>query len=160
MPATPLRQTRQRVAVAEVLAGAAGFSTAQRVHELLAARGEPVSLATVYRHLQGLAESGRIDVIRTPDGQSAYRCCDHGARHHHHLVCRRCGHTVEVEFGTFEAVVAELAARHGFTEVAHELELFGLCPACAAASNQGTTNDQATTSTDRATTSNQDATTA
>jgi Fur family ferric uptake transcriptional regulator len=132
MPAAPLRQTRQRVAVAETLAEASGFSTAQQVHERLAARGEPVALATVYRHLQALAEAGRADVLRTPDGQLAYRCCAHGERHHHHLVCRACGHTVEVEFGTFEAVVAELASRHGFAEVTHELELFGLCPRCAA----------------------------
>nr|NLI50720.1 transcriptional repressor [Propionibacterium sp.] len=132
MSAAPLRQTRQRVAVAETLAAAAGFSTAQQVHERLVARGERVALATVYRHLQALAESGLADVLRTPDGQVAYRCCAHGQRHHHHLVCRRCGHTVEVEFGTFESIVEELAARHGFAEVTHELELFGICPRCSA----------------------------
>ncbi len=135
MPAAPLRQTRQRVAVAETLAAASGFSTAQQVHERLAARGERVALATVYRHLQALAESGHADVLRTPDGQVAYRCCSHGARHHHHLVCRRCGHTVEVEFGTFESIVEDLAARNGFTQVTHELELFGVCPRCAMADN-------------------------
>lgn len=127
----PQRRTRQRVAVAETLKAASGFSTAQQVHESLAARGEAVSLATVYRHLQGLVDSGMADVIRTPEGQFAYRCCALGGEHHHHLVCRVCGHTVEVEFDNFEAMVGALARRHGFADVSHELELFGLCSSCS-----------------------------
>ena len=108
-----------------------GFQTAQQVHERLEARGDRVALATVYRNLAALAEAGEIDVVRTPEGQCGYRRCDHGA-HHHHLICRSCGRAVEIEFGSFEALVNELAGRHGFTRVEHEIELFGLCPACSA----------------------------
>lgn len=129
---TGRRHTRQRTAVADVLDGLDEFRTAQEVHDLLRGRGDGVGLATVYRNLQAMADAGEVDVVRTPDGQAAYRrCAEH---HHHHLICRRCGRTVEVEFPNFEDVVAALAGRHGFTSVDHEVELYGLCASCAAAS--------------------------
>lgn len=129
-PAQP-RRTRQRAAVAAVLAQAREFRTAQQVHDLLSGRGDQVALATVYRTLQTMADVGEVDAIRTPDGTVAYRCCSQVHTHHHHLVCRNCGHTVEVEFGDFEGLVAAVARRNGFTAVAHEIELFGLCERCS-----------------------------
>lgn len=124
------RQTRQRVAVAEALAGASEFQTAQQVHDRLATGDARVALATVYRNLQAMADAGEIDSIRTPDGQSAYRSCS-GTAHHHHLICRSCGKTIELDLGSFEGLVAGIAQRHGFTAVDHEIELFGLCAACS-----------------------------
>lgn len=132
--AVPHRRTRQRAAIAAVLSEVPGFQTAQQLHELLADRGEAVALATIYRHLQAMADRGEIDVIRTPEGQCAYRRCTHPEHHHHHLVCRRCGHTVEIESGSVESLLGALAAEHGFTSVAHELELFGICSRCSATS--------------------------
>ena len=108
------------------------FRTAQQVHDLLVERGEQVALATVYRTLQSMADGGEVDAIRTPDGTSAYRCCSHGHTHTHHLICRNCGHTVEVELGNVEGLMAAVAHRHGFTGVAHEIELYGLCADCSA----------------------------
>ena len=124
------RRTRQRTAVARVLAGRLEFRTAQEVHDLVRSEGDPVGLATVYRTLQAMADAGEVDVIRTPDGQSAYRDCSLSTEHHHHLVCRRCGRSVEVSFDTFECALGDLAARHGFRDVLHEVTLFGLCSDC------------------------------
>ncbi|WP_040161128.1 Fur family transcriptional regulator [Nigerium massiliense] len=121
----PRRATRQRSAVSALMVGLDEFHTAQEVHDLLRHQGESVGLATVYRNLQAMADDGELDVVRTPDGQSAYRHC--AGHHHHHLICRACGHTVEVEFPNFEETVARVAAEHGFTAVDHEVELFGLC---------------------------------
>ena len=58
-------------------------------------RGEGVGLSTVYRALQALAGADEFDVLRAGDGAALYRRCSSG--HHHHLVCRDCGRTVEVE---------------------------------------------------------------
>lgn len=129
--AAPQRRTRQRAAVADVLAGLSEFRTAQDIHDLLAARGVRVGLATVYRALQSLAESGEADVVRTPDGQHAYRPCGQARHHHHHLICRSCGRTVEVAFAGLEEVLDAVARDHGFTAVDHDLELFGLCASCS-----------------------------
>jgi Fur family ferric uptake transcriptional regulator len=123
-----LRPTRQRRAVTEVLDSFADFRSAQEIHELLGERGKPVGLATVYRTLQRLAEAGDVDVLRTEDGEAIYRRCSDS--HHHHLVCRSCGATVEVEGPTVERWTRAIAAEHGYADVSHTLEIFGTCRNC------------------------------
>lgn len=124
-----LRTTRQRTAVAAALDEVEGFRSAQDIYALLREKGETVGLTTVYRTLQALAEAGEVDVLRTGDGEAAYRRC--GTSHHHHLVCRACGRTVEVEGPTVERWASQVAHDHGFTEVSHTVEVFGRCPACS-----------------------------
>lgn len=123
------RPTRQRRLVLDVLTGGAGFISAQDLHAALRGRGEGVGLATVYRTLGAMAAEGTLDVLHTDDGQTRYRRCE--ARvHHHHLVCRNCGRTVEVQGADVETWAAGTAAAHGFTDVSHTLEVFGRCPDC------------------------------
>ncbi|GAB7047764.1 Fur family transcriptional regulator [Catenuloplanes indicus] len=129
--AAAVRNTRQRTAVSSLLAEVEGFHSAQDLHAMLRDRGERVGLTTVYRTLQGLADSGEIDVMRPPGGEHLYRRCSSG--HHHHLVCRSCGSTVEVEGPAVESWADRVAAQHGFVDVSHTLEIFGTCKACAGA---------------------------
>lgn len=123
-----VRPTRQRLAVAEVLASFDDFRSAQEIHDLLGQRGERVGLATVYRTLQSFADAGELDVLRTEEGEAIYRRCS--TTHHHHLVCRSCGATVEVEGPAVERWTNAIAAEHGYSDLSHTLELFGICPAC------------------------------
>ncbi len=125
------RQTRQRTAVLAVLGEQDVFRTAQDLHALLRERGDAVGLATVYRALQALAVDGLVDVLRTVVGEAAYRRCS--PVHHHHLVCRSCGTTVEVADPPVERWAAKVAADHGFADVQHQLEVFGTCGTCTAA---------------------------
>ena len=124
-----MRPTRQRTAVASALASVEGFTSAQALHDVLRARGESVGLTTVYRHLQALADAGEVDVLRNDDGESVYRRCA-AEDHHHHLVCRVCGATVEVTGPAVEAWASAVAAEHGYADVSHTLEVFGTCPRC------------------------------
>ena len=102
------------------------------IHDLLRSHGEKIGLATVYRHLQAMTDAGEVDVVRTPDGQASYRGCGQATHdHHHHLICRQCGRTVELELDGIEELIARLASENGYTEVDHSIELRGLCPACA-----------------------------
>jgi Fur family ferric uptake transcriptional regulator len=123
-----MRPTRQRLAVVEAMASFDDFRSAQEIHDLLGRRGETVGLATVYRTLQRLAEAGDVDMLRTEDGEAIYRRCSDS--HHHHLVCRDCGRTVEVEGPAVERWTQSIAAEHGYAEVSHTLEIFGTCPDC------------------------------
>ncbi|MGI8888984.1 MAG: Fur family transcriptional regulator [Nocardioidaceae bacterium] len=123
------RATRQRKAVVAALGTVDVFRSAQEIHALLRERRENVGLTTVYRSLQALADAGDIDVLRTPDGESVYRQCSTG--HHHHLVCRGCGLTVEIEGPTVESWAIKTARAHGFAEIEHTLEMFGTCATCA-----------------------------
>ena len=124
-----VRSTRQKAAIASALADIESFVTAQALHALLLDRGERVGLATVYRCLQALSDTDQVDVLRTADGETAYRRCS--SHHHHHLVCRGCGHAVEVEGPGLERWADSVATDHGYAEVSHTLEIFGICPACA-----------------------------
>ncbi len=72
---TRVRGTRQAEAVASVLDRLSGFCSAQQIHAELRERGEQVGLTTVYRHLQVLSETGRIDAIRDSTGEILYRRC-------------------------------------------------------------------------------------
>ena len=125
----PLRATRQRAAVSALLDETDDFRSAQDLHEALRRRGETVGLTTVYRTLQALADAGEVDVLRTAEGENVFRRCSTG--HHHHVVCRSCGRTVEVEGPAVERWAERVAAEHGFTAVTHTLEVFGTCPECA-----------------------------
>lgn len=130
-----VRNTRQRAAVVALLAEVEGFHSAQALHAMLRQRGDRVGLTTVYRTLQGLADSGEVDVMRPPGGEHLYRRCSAG--HHHHLVCRGCGRTVEVEGPAVETWTSRVAAAHGYVDVSHTLEIFGTCPDCTAAAASG-----------------------
>ena len=105
------RSTRQKRALAAVLDSSDRFRSAQDLHAELRRRGEHVGLTTVYGQLRVLADVGEVDALRSDDGETRYRRCvkDH---HHHHLVCRVCGHTVEVEGPEVESRRFQARVRH------------------------------------------------
>lgn len=131
-PVKEQRRTRQRAAVDEILDETADFISAQDLHAALRARGVGVGLATVYRTLQGLADDGRVDVLRADGGEAVYRRCLR-EEHHHHLVCRTCKATIEIAGPAVERWMKTVADKHGYTDVSHTIEIFGTCPRCAAA---------------------------
>lgn len=130
------RVTKQGAVVRDVLRTLDGFRSAQDVFAAIRAEGGTVGLATVYRHLQGLADTGEADVIRGASGETTYRLCGETetSHHHHHLVCRSCGRAVEVEGKAVEAWAAQVARDAGYVAVEHTVEVFGLCAECAARS--------------------------
>jgi Fur family ferric uptake transcriptional regulator len=121
--------SRQRTAVHDELSRGSAFRSAQEIHASLRQAGHRIGLTTVYRALQSLAEADEVDVLRTDEGEATYRACSAG--HHHHVVCRRCGTTVEVEGKAVEAWADRVARDHGFVDVAHTVEVFGTCGRCA-----------------------------
>ncbi|MCI7551097.1 MAG: Fur family transcriptional regulator [Actinomycetaceae bacterium] len=124
------RVTRQRTAIIDILRSHKYFISAQDLHHLLEEHGERIGLATVYRNLQALAQSHDVDVVRQEDSDiQLFRYCG-DEQHHHHLVCRSCGKTVDVVPTGLEEWANTMASTHGFTQVTHALELYGLCPSC------------------------------
>jgi Fur family transcriptional regulator, ferric uptake regulator len=126
------RNTRQRTEILSLLEDLDEFRSAQQLHEMLRGRGSTVGLATVYRAVQTLSEQGAVDLLRTADGEAVYRRCQR-RNHHHHLVCRSCGKAVEIDGPAAEAWAARMGSAHGFTDISHTIELFGLCEDCRAA---------------------------
>ena len=124
------RSTRQRTAIAAAMDDLDTFLSAQDIHALLRERGAKVGLSTVYRNLQAMADRGELDAVRRSDGEVIYRKCVTDD-HHHHVVCRRCGYSVEIENEDLERWTQRAARRHNFSDVTHDLEIFGLCERCS-----------------------------
>ena len=129
-PQVGQRSTKQRAAITALLDQLDEFRSAQDLHEKLRTDGSSIGLTTVYRTLQSLSDAGEIDVLHTGNGEAMYRRCS--AHHHHHLVCRHCGSTVEVEGPAVEKWADRVASEHGFSDVSHTVEIFGSCAPCTA----------------------------
>ncbi|WP_022881956.1 Fur family transcriptional regulator [Gryllotalpicola ginsengisoli] len=128
---TAKRNTWQREAVRKALGSTEGFISAQALHSSLRDRGSSIGLATVYRTLSALADEGDADSLQSPEGEALYRACT-SAGHHHHLICRNCGLTVEISADEVEEWAQGVAAANGFTQPQHIVDVFGLCASCSA----------------------------
>ena len=128
MGETVKRNTKQKAAVKHALSEAIGFVSAQQLHLVLKNHGSSIGLATVYRALNELSASGEADSLQSSDGELLYRACGEG--HHHHLICRNCGKTVEIEADRVESWADEVAKSHGFSFPSHTIDIFGTCSAC------------------------------
>lgn len=124
-----LRNTKQRQVISNLLTNLDGFISAQALHQHIGDAGEVIGLATVYRTLQSMAEAGLVDVVRDQSGEMLFRACQ-TKQHHHHLVCRNCGAAKELQAEEVESWASQLAAKYGYIQVEHQVEIFGLCPRC------------------------------
>ena len=122
------RNTPQKAAVKHALGEAIGFVSAQQLHQTLKKHGSTIGLATVYRTLADLAQSGEADSLQSKDAEVLYRACT--TSHHHHLICRECGLTLEIEAQKLEKWADEVAGDHGFAKPSHNIDIFGICKAC------------------------------
>ena len=126
---TPMRtMNKSDLKLIAVLERTGGFASAQELHQILRREGDGIGLTTVYRALQSLVDDKIVDLLRREDGEAIYRLCGDG--HHHHLVCKSCGDTVEIEGGAIEKWANTMAEEFGFREVGHTAEIFGLCSKC------------------------------
>lgn len=120
------RLTGPRRAIVAELRAAGRYCTANDLYHRLAASG--VGLASVYRTLELLAQLGVAERRAGTGGEASYLYCS--PRHHHHVVCTRCGLVREVELcpGGELAREAERATR--FKIERHTLDFYGLCATC------------------------------
>ena len=128
--ATTRRVTRPRLLITQVLAELSRFATAQEITDILRERGTRIGTATAYRNVQMMASQGELDVIHV-NGEALYRECS-DQHHHHHIVCHECGRTIEIEIPGLEQWIDKAAKQLKYQTIAHELEIFDLCPKCAA----------------------------
>lgn len=123
------RSTAQKAVISSALESEKRFVSAQQLHRTLEDQGHTVGLATVYRQLNALSESGGADSITIAEKQ-LFRACAQD-EHHHHLVCENCGKAVEIEPPS-EDWITTTAQSHGFEVTRHVFEIFGLCAECSA----------------------------
>jgi Fur family transcriptional regulator, ferric uptake regulator len=126
------RLTGARKRVAALIGRQSGHFTAADLLSDASQSHVRVGRATLFRNLELFTELGALERLDLPTGEHAYVACE-PEQHHHHVVCRSCGKSVEVEDGGLQSVVADIARRSGYRIDTHRLELFGTCPHCAGA---------------------------
>lgn len=129
VPGVSRYSTRQRQAVLEALSQHGEFITVQDLHQVMSQAGHRVGLTTVYRTLNALVEAEAADTFRDPAGVQHFRI-RLTPQHQHYLVCRSCRTSVPITSQAIEAWADDTAAELGFAEVAHVIELSGICAAC------------------------------
>ena len=87
------RNTRQRTAILDFLKTRKEFISAKDLYAEMGTSN--IGLSTIYRALSDLVNDGDLDVFIDNDGESRFRLC--GSHHHHHLLCRKCGKSVEFQ---------------------------------------------------------------
>lgn len=122
------RITQPRLAVIRALLEDDGHLSPAEVRERACAYHSGVGLVTVYRTLDLLGQMGLVRRIHAEDGCHGYATASHG--HRHHLVCRRCGATVEFEGCDLSPFLERVSRETGYVIEEHLLELAGVCSAC------------------------------
>lgn len=132
-----IRLTPQRQAILEFLRSTNGHPTAEEVYENVRRAFPGISLGTVYNTLNLFAERRLIRALFHPDKTSRF---DGSVDRHFHIVCERCGaihdHTPG-DTSWLASLAKDAAAASGFHIVRHEVEFFGLCPACQLRASAG-----------------------
>ena len=129
MPAARTRMTRQRAEILAELRKAKTHPTAEEIHARVRRALPKISLGTVYRNLELLAQAGEI--LRL-EGGSHGRRFDGDVSPHLHVRCVRCGRVADVRGPALAPALEGLSAA-GFAILGARIELDGLCEQCAAA---------------------------
>ena len=118
-----LRITKPRRIILEILHKAEGHPDASQIFERAQAMDSRISLATVYRTVRALEESGAIQRHAFAGGPSRFE--EAPSAHHDHLIDLDTGEVIEFTSPRIEALQEEIAARLGYQIVHHRLELYG-----------------------------------
>ena len=102
--------------------------SAEDVYKLLLENGEEIGLATVYRVLTQFEDAGLVARHHFEGGHSVFELSPD--QHHDHIVCVKCGKVEEFNDGEIERRQKMIAETLGFELTDHDLNMYGLCPAC------------------------------
>ncbi len=124
------RLTTSRRLLVEALFAGGDHKTAEELAAAVQVRAPDVHLSTIYRNLDELERLGVLVHSHLGHGPASYHLA---AEAHGHLVCERCGGTIEVGEEIFGTLVRAARTRHGFVVDTRHFAISGMCAACAAA---------------------------
>ncbi|NIQ02755.1 MAG: transcriptional repressor [Nitrospinaceae bacterium] len=124
-----LKITKQRRAVLEAFLASEDHVSAEELYKIVSAKEPKIGLATVYRTLALLTESGLAAELDFGDGQKRYEH-NYEHSHHDHMICTECGKIIEFHHPLIEKLQEDVAQEHGFQMTTHKLDMFGICQDC------------------------------
>lgn len=124
---TPKRRTRQREVILAELRRVSNHPTAADLYQLVRQRLPRVSLGTVYRNLDQLADAGMIRKLESGIGSTRF---DGSIHPHYHVRCQKCGRVDDLHDAPADMVRDGITNLSGYEILGHRLEFIGLCPDC------------------------------
>jgi len=124
-----MKQTRQREIILDTFIKIGGHVSAEELYHKVIKRDPSVGLATVYRTLTLLCQSGIAQQQEFGEGKTRFEVVQ-DYKHHDHLICTKCGKIIEFENCDIERQQEQVAKTHKFTIYSHKLEIYGLCREC------------------------------
>ena len=124
-----LKITAPRLKILQLLeSSSVRHVSAEDVYKLLLENGEEIGLATVYRVLTQFEDAGLVARHHFEGGHSVFELSPD--QHHDHIVCVKCGKDEEFNDVEIERRQKMNAKKMGFELTDHDLNMYGLCPAC------------------------------
>lgn len=124
-----IKQSKPREKILKKFLETEKHITITELYELIKKEYPDIGIATVYRAMKVICDSGLAEEIDIGDGTKRFEHkFEH--KHHDHLVCIKCGKIIEFENESIEALQKEICKEYNFTIVNHKLQIFGYCSNC------------------------------
>ncbi|MEG1427630.1 MAG: transcriptional repressor [Oscillospiraceae bacterium] len=122
-----LRYSRQRELIEKAVKAQVVHPTADDIYAILKTANENISLGTIYRNLNLLAQTGVIKKLSMPSGSDRF---DGELYEHYHVLCTECGQLFDVPLVTMTELDASIQEQTGVTPVSHQILIMGICTKC------------------------------
>jgi Fe2+ or Zn2+ uptake regulation protein len=119
--------TPQRLVILRILQDADRHLSPLEIYQQARLAMPGITEATVYRTLNFLTEQGLVLAAHVGYGQLVYEIA---GRDHHHLICRQCGSTQEIDHSLLRSLYEQFQQATGYQIDSIHVTFFGLCPAC------------------------------
>ncbi|MBO8430508.1 transcriptional repressor [Spirochaetes bacterium] len=122
-----MNYSKQREIILDTLKNNVVHPTAEYIYEILKKEDSKISLATLYRNLNQLAENG---IIKKIDGLESSSHYDHNTHAHYHFICDNCKKVFDVSCGIAPDIVKKIEDETGFIVSSHDIIIHGICKNC------------------------------
>ena len=124
-----MNYSKQREIIYNTLAENAVHPTAEKLHKILKAKNPDmnIGIATVYRNLKVLSETGKIKKISGLENSEHF---DHNTHEHYHVICKKCGKVCDIDTELKSELILEAQKQTGYKIESYDIAFVGICKDC------------------------------
>src|SRR5574344_2692030 len=122
-----MNYSRQRELILETLKENVVHPTAEYLYGKVHKKDNNISLATLYRNLNKLADEG---IIKKIDGLELSSHYDHNTFEHYHFICEKCGKVFDIPSNIAKDLVKNTQQATGFYIKSYDIVFHGICKDC------------------------------
>ena len=122
-----MNYSKQRNLIISTLLELKNHPTAEQIFTIAKQKDPNLSLATVYRNLNQLAENGVIQKFDNLDTQAHF---DHTLKKHYHFICSECSAIIDIDDNIISNLEQQISQKNGFTIENTNISFRGICSKC------------------------------